>query len=114
MNGYIHLNENTEDKYRYDVTLSLHMRTKNTRRSLREQWPPSLVTNPPCNATDNRRVPGILQLPIQDSVRNGRKFKSPHPRDLAVIKSPHRGRTFSVKSPAFARPPPSRLTLLGA
>ena len=28
MNGYIHLNENTEDKNRYDVKLSLNMCTK--------------------------------------------------------------------------------------
>ena len=41
-----------------------------------------------------------MQLPIQDTIHDDRKFKSSHPWDLVIIKSPHHGLTFQSQAPA--------------
>ena len=70
--------------------------------------PSSLVTNPPGNGTGNQVFYGLNQ----DGVRNQRKFKSPQPWDLAIIKRPFHWSISLVKSPGFSLPHPSRLTLI--
>ena len=41
-----------------------------------------------------------LQLPIQDTIHDYRKFKSSQPWDLVIIKSPHHRPTFQSQAPA--------------
>ena len=61
----------------------------NTHRSLREQWPPSMVTNPPGNGTLNPLVTrSFFKLRIQSKVPAMGRLPLSNPQPLSGLPPP--------------------------